>query len=73
MQANKIAEQPVRQWMTKRVKTIQQNHTLIEAATLLLEHKINQLPVVDDEGRLVGYIGRSNIKQAIGDALSSTA
>ncbi len=62
-----IADDPVSQSMTKDVKTIGVKHTLIEAATLLTEHGINQLPVVDDDGKLIGYIGRTNLKQAIHD------
>lgn len=66
-----IADEPVTHSMSKEVKTIQPDHTLIEAATLLSEHRINQLPVVDEAGKLIGYIGRSNIKHAIHDALTS--
>ena len=65
-----VADQPVTRSMSKDIKTIQPNHTLIAAVTLLSEHRINQLPVVDETGKLIGYIGRSNIKQAIHDALS---
>lgn len=64
-----IAQEPVSKSMSANVKTIHPNHTLIEAATLLAEHRINQLPVVDDTGKLIGYIGRTNIKLAIADVL----
>lgn len=56
-------------FMTKSVHTTRQDHTLMEAATLLTEHRIRQLPVVNDEGILVGHISRTDIKRAIGDAL----
>lgn len=66
-----IADQPVKKSMSSNVHTIQPSHTLIEAAALLSEHRINQLPVVDDAGKAIGYIGRTNIKQAIHDVLAS--
>ena len=65
-----VGDQPVTKSMSAKVQTIQPTHTLIEAVTLLSEHRINQLPVVDDQGRLIGYIGRSNIKKAIGDVFA---
>lgn len=65
--AKEMANEPVTTAMSKMVHTIQKTHTLIEAATLLSEHRINQLPVVDQQGALVGYIGRTNIKQALAD------
>jgi CBS-domain-containing membrane protein len=67
-----IGQEPVTIAMSASVKTIQPSHTLIEAAALLAEHRINQLPVVDDHGKLIGYIGRSNLKQAIQDVLRSS-
>lgn len=65
-----IGGQPVHKSMSANVHTIKSSHTLIEAATLLAEHRINQLPVVDDDGKLVGYIGRTNVKKAIGDVFA---
>ena len=32
---------------------------------MLLEHHIKRLPVVDDEGRLVGLLGRGGVLQAL--------
>lgn len=68
--AQAVGAQPVTKSMSASVHTIQETHTLIEAATLLAEHRINQLPVIDTEGKLVGYIGRTNVKKAIGDVFS---
>lgn len=65
-----IGSQPVTKSMSASVHTIQSSHTLIEASTLLAEHRINQLPVVDADGKLVGYIGRTNVKKAIGDVFA---
>lgn len=65
-----IGDQPVTNSMSANVHTIQSTHTLIEAATLLAEHRINQLPVVDEHEKLIGYIGRTNVKKAIGDVFA---
>ena len=54
------------------VHTIKPDHTLIEAATLLSEFHIRQLPVVDQDGILIGYINRTDIKRAMGEVLGLT-
>jgi len=64
-----VADHSIDHFMTKRVHTIKPSHTIMEAAALLTEHRIRQLPVVDDNGQLVGYIGRTKIRQAIADVL----
>lgn len=64
-----VANDPITKFMTAKVKTVNQKDTLMEAAALLSEFRIRQLPVVDDDGRLVGYINRTDIKRAVGDVL----
>lgn len=64
-----LADHQVEQFMTKHVHTVKPTHSLMEAATLLAEHRIRQLPVVDDNGILTGYISRTNIKHGIGGVL----
>ena len=51
--------------MTRDPVTVQPQTPLLEALGLLLSHKIKRLPVVDDEGRLVGLVGRSEVLQAL--------
>lgn len=46
--------QTIRSWMKKEVVSINQYASLIEAARLLADKRIGTLPVVDDEGTLVG-------------------
>jgi CBS domain-containing protein len=36
-----------------------------DAAKLIAEHKHNRLPVVDDDGRLVGVVTRLDVLDAI--------
>lgn len=66
-----VASHPVSKFMTQRVHTVLPTDSLMEAATLLSEHNIRQLPVVDANGVLVGYINRTDIKKAIYEVLGS--
>jgi CBS domain-containing protein len=47
--------------MTTPVITITVNTPLTEALRLMLHHRIKRLPVTDEEGKLVGLLGRGNI------------
>jgi len=47
--------------MTKDVITVHPETEIIHAAKLLLEHHINGLPVVDQEGRLRGIICQDDL------------
>ena len=63
------ANDPIAKFMTAKVHTVKPQETLMEAAAILSEFRIRQLPVVDDNGVLIGYINRTDIKEAIGDIL----
>ncbi len=67
-----VAHDPILKCMSEHVHTVKSTHSLIEAATLMSEHHIRQLPVVDDAGVLVGYVNRTDIKLAIGEVLGIT-
>jgi CBS domain-containing protein len=47
--------------MTRNVLTATPTTPIIDAAEMMLEHKISGLPVVDDHGGLVGIITESDI------------
>lgn len=47
--------------MTRKVYTVNHNEPMINAARIMLESKISGLPVVDDEGRLVGIVTESDV------------
>ncbi|PIZ95687.1 MAG: hypothetical protein COX80_03835 [Candidatus Magasanikbacteria bacterium CG_4_10_14_0_2_um_filter_33_14] len=64
-----IENEPITKFMTKDVHTIKEDRTLMEAATILSEFKIRQIPVVNEEEKLVGYINRTDIKKAIAHVL----
>ncbi len=42
--------------MTRRVVTIREDETVWKAITLMVEHGIRHLPVVDEEGKIRGVI-----------------
>lgn len=45
--------------------TLDVSATVAQAATLLHDHDISRLPVVDEEGKLVGLIARADVLRAI--------
>ena len=55
---------PIEQLMETRVITVAPETSVVEAARLLLEHKIGCLPVVKD-GRLVGIVTNSDLLQVL--------
>ncbi len=57
----KTAKTPVEEIMTKKVMTVTRDTSVGEAAKLMGDRKINRLPVVDQEGNLVGIITRGDI------------
>jgi len=55
------AQLTVEKIMTRKVVTIQPDDLIIDAAQLMLDHKISGLPVVDANGKLVGMLTESDI------------
>ncbi|WP_319521249.1 CBS domain-containing protein [uncultured Desulfosarcina sp.] len=51
----------VKEIMTAKPITVTGNMEIVEAAKLLLENRINGVPVVDDDGKLVGILCQSDI------------
>jgi CBS domain-containing protein len=47
--------------MTHNPYTVRPDTSVLQAARLMLKHKVGGLPVVDDEGRPVGIITESDI------------
>lgn len=45
-----------REVMTREVRTVTPDTTVLEAARIMLQHKISGLPVVDGQNRLVGMV-----------------
>jgi CBS domain-containing protein len=64
-----LQNDPISKFMSTSLHTCKADHSIMEAATLLSEFHIRQLPVVDDNEILVGYINRTDIKRAVGNVL----
>ncbi|WP_248896506.1 CBS domain-containing protein [Haloplanus halobius] len=65
----KHAGRPIREVMTADVVTVPSEADLDEILDLLAddERDINRLPVIDDEGKLVGIVARQDVLRAIRD------
>ena len=57
--------QTVAEVMTQRVVTTSPDASLREAAVLLDKHGVRRLPVVDEEGFVVGVVTRSDLVRAM--------
>ena len=51
----------VKDFMTKDIITVTPDAEVVKAAKILLEKRINGLPVVDDSGKLVGILCQSDL------------
>jgi CBS domain-containing protein len=64
------ADTPVRELASKDVVTIDPQQSLEEAARLMAEHQIRRLPVVEEDGNLVGMLAQADVAQAGHDTLT---
>ena len=53
--------------MTKKVISINANEKIISASKLMKKYSISQIPVIDDNNRIVGTINESNILSKMSD------
>jgi len=51
----------VKDFMTHQVVTVTPETSILDAARLMLDHKISGLPVVTDDGRVVGIISEHDL------------
>ncbi len=58
---SRIGSSRVEDIMTKRAITIHPDADIAEAARLMGERRVNRLPVMDKEGKLVGIVTRGDI------------
>jgi CBS domain-containing protein len=56
----------VKDVMTAEVHTVAPDDSVRRVATLMSRHKINRIPVVDTDGKLVGIVGRHEVLTTIG-------
>ncbi len=67
--AEDMAQTRVSEVMTKKVHTIGPEDAVEEAAEVMVRHRINRLPVVED-GKLVGIVTRGDIIAGLGMEVS---
>ncbi len=63
--AEEIGMTRVSEVMTKKVFTVGPEDTIEDAASIMVRHRINRLPVLEDE-RLVGIVTRGDIISGLG-------
>ena len=61
----KAASVLVGEIMTKKVFKVKEDSSISDAAEIMDKHKVNRLPVVDDDGKLIGIITRGDIIGAL--------
>ncbi len=66
--ASWIVAEPVERWMRAPVATIAAESSVREAAALMRAREIRHLPVVDDQGRLIGIVTDRDLRQVVFDA-----
>lgn len=54
----------VKNWMTREVITLTPDRSMMKAAKLLKEKNIGRLPIVNDDGELVGIVSDRDVKEA---------
>jgi CBS domain-containing protein len=55
---------------SKDVVTVDPDQTLEEAARLMAEHQVRRLPVVEEDGKLVGVLAQADVAQSGQDLLT---
>ena len=64
------ADTPVADTASKDVVTVDPQQSLEEAARLMAQHQVRRLPVVEEDGRLVGVLAQADLAQAGHDTLT---
>ena len=66
----KDPETPVGEIASKDIVTVDPQQSLEEAAHLMAEHQIRRIPVVEEDGKLVGILAQADIAEAGHDQLT---
>jgi len=61
----KLRAKSVRELMTREVITVHEKMPVASALALSAERRVKRLPVVDDQGRLLGIVGRTEMMRAL--------
>ena len=66
----KTGDTPVGEIASKDVVTIDPQQSLEEAARLMAEHQLRRLPVVEEDGKLVGILAQADLAKLGHDSLT---
>ena len=66
----KSGDTPVGEIASKDVVTIDPQQSLEEAARLMAEHQLRRLPVVEEDGKLVGILAQADLAKLGHDSLT---
>ena len=66
----KAGETPVGEIASRDVVSIDPQQSLEEAARLMADHQIRRLPVVEEDGKLVGILAQADVAQTGHDTLT---
>lgn len=55
----------VEEFMTRNVKTVSADASMVDIAKLFIESNYRRYPVVDEDGRLVGQVSRRDVLKAM--------
>lgn len=66
-------ESPVDSVMSRNLVVIKGSESIFKAAMLMSEHKIRHLPVINDEGKLIGVISIRDIVEVLKSTLAAKA
>lgn len=64
-QLRRILATTARELMSYPVMKVHPSDTVQDAATIMYEHRINAIPVVDDQEQLVGIVARADVVKMI--------
>lgn len=56
-----VFKENVTEIMEKKPVTVTNNHKVLDALRLMVEHHLNDLPVIDDEGKIIGELNSLEI------------
>jgi len=62
--ALQISSQKAEEIMTSPAVTVKEDATVVEISNIFTEKKINRVPVIDREGKLIGIVSRADIVRA---------
>jgi len=66
----KSPDTPVSEIASRDLVTIDPDQSLDEAARLMGQHQLRRLPVVEEDGKLVGILAQADVAQSGHDALT---